>query len=89
MEADRRTARTLIAINGGSYELSYDEGVDDLKRRIEEAVHAGGRFVDFAAEGRRMSLLITPRSDVVISVDEDAVPIEPELESPAAWLPDY
>ena len=62
--------RTELAINGTSYPLSQGQDLDGLKRRIEEAVHAGGRFVDFTVVGNRaMSALITPAVRVIFSVE--------------------
>lgn len=81
--------RTLIAIDGGRFLLSADEDVDGLKRRIEEAVHAGGRFVDFSAGDSTMSVLISARSAVTVVGMLGPDPLDPDVDPPGIGLPDY
>ncbi len=71
----------IISVDHARFELAASAAVTDLRERIEQAVHAGGRFVDFAvAGGQSIAILITPRSRVVIAVDAT---IEPEPEGEA------
>lgn len=61
--------RTEIAINGSSVFLAQEQNVDDVKRRMEAAVQAGGAFVDFVVVGNRsVSVLVGPRTQITISV---------------------
>lgn len=62
--------RTQIAIGENSYHLAQGQDLDDLERRIEEAVHAGGRFERFVVVGdREMWVLFTPHTSVTLSVE--------------------
>ncbi|WP_309129336.1 hypothetical protein [Microbacterium sp.] len=81
--------RTLIAIDGERFLLGADEDVGELKRRIEEAVQAGGRFVDFEAESSTMSVLISPRSAVTVVGMIGHDPSFPDVDPPGIGLPDY
>lgn len=62
--------RTTVAINGTGYFLAQGQDTEDLQNRIEAATASSGRFVRFTVVGNRaVSVLITPRSQVVISVE--------------------
>jgi hypothetical protein len=62
--------RTEIAIDGRITYLAQGQDIEHLKRRIEEAMATPGAFVEFTVVGNRtMSVLITPRSQVVFAVD--------------------
>lgn len=68
--ADQKTMiQTEIRADGVTYLLAQDQDLGALKRRIEEAIATAGTFVDFVIVGnRQVSLLVTPRSQVTISV---------------------
>jgi hypothetical protein len=62
--------RARIALNDAEFFLAQGQDVADLRRRIEEAMHSGGRFVDFVVVGNRaISVLIASATQVVISVE--------------------
>jgi hypothetical protein len=62
--------RTEVTINGRSSFLAQGQDLDGLKRRIEAAMSTAGRFVDFVVVGNRtVSVLISPRSQVVFSIE--------------------
>lgn len=64
------TLRTRIALDDTGFFLAQGQNVADLRRRIEDAVHSGGAFVEFVAAGdRSVSVLISAASKVVISVE--------------------
>ncbi len=67
--------RARIALNETEYFLAEGQEVADLRRRIEEAVRAGGGFVEFDVAGERsVSVLISSTTQVMISTstaDED------------------
>ncbi|MFD5214631.1 hypothetical protein [Microbacterium sp. NPDC058345] len=86
---DHTTGRTLITIGGEGYVLADGEDVNGLKRRIETAVSAGGRFVDFAAEGRQMSVLVTTSSEIAMTKVSATRPLDVGFDPPGADLPDY
>ncbi|MEL5990181.1 hypothetical protein ACOKGD_07175 [Microbacterium phosphatis] len=68
--------RTEVAVNGVGSFLAQGQDLDDLKARIEDAMQAGGRFVDFTVVGNRaVSVLITATAQVVFSVE--TVPFDP------------
>jgi hypothetical protein len=61
--------QTAIRINGNEQLLAQNEDIDDLKAKIRTALHAGGDFVDFVVAGnRRVNILITPSTEVVITL---------------------
>ncbi|KQZ23798.1 hypothetical protein ASD43_05085 [Microbacterium sp. Root553] len=61
--------QTEITFDGTSFLLSQDQDVGELRHRIEEATRGTGTFVDLVVVGNRsVSVLITPRSHVTISV---------------------
>ncbi|MFJ4172527.1 hypothetical protein [Microbacterium sp. NPDC089696] len=69
MSEAKTMIRTEVTIDGASFLLSQDQAVEDLRRRIEEAVETAGTFVDMTVVGNRsVSVLITPRTHVTISV---------------------
>ena len=60
--------RTELAINGDINLLAQGQDIEDLQQQIE-AAHAVGRFVKFGVVGNRaVSVLISPATHVVISV---------------------
>ncbi|WP_251008708.1 hypothetical protein [Curtobacterium sp. ISL-83] len=62
--------RTEVAINGQSFFLAQDQDVDALRRSVEAAISSSGRFVHFTVVGNReVSVLVSPRTEVVISVE--------------------
>lgn len=70
MSDTRTMVRTQVMVNDVGFYLSQDQDVDDLKQRIEAAMQADGRFVDFTVVGNRMvSVMVTPRTHVVVSVE--------------------
>lgn len=69
MGEQKTMLQTEILADGVTYLLAQDQDLDDLKRRIEEAITMAGTFVDFVVVGnRQVSLLVTPRSRMSISV---------------------
>ncbi|WP_309064483.1 hypothetical protein [Microbacterium sp.] len=68
--------RTLLGVDGTTFPLAQGVDVDDLKRRIEEAVETSGRFVNFVVVGNRpVSVLFTPHSSVHIT--DETVQFDP------------
>jgi hypothetical protein len=62
--------QTQISVNSGAYVLAQNQDIDDLKKRIEAAVDAGGRFVEFTVVGNRsVNVLVTPRTHIALSVE--------------------
>lgn len=62
--------RTQIAVNDGAFYLAQGQSPEELKRRIEEAVTAGGRFVTFTVVGNReVSVLFTVSTSVALSLE--------------------
>lgn len=63
-------ARARIALNEAEFFLAQGQDVADLRRRIEDAMHSGGGFVDFVVVGNRaVSVLIAGATQVMISVE--------------------
>ena len=61
--------RTEAVINGTSFLMAQGQDLDELKGRIESAVHSGGRFVEFVVVGNReVSVLISAATHMVFSV---------------------
>ena len=62
--------RTEVSINGRSFFLAQDQVPSELQSRIEAAVDSPGTFVSFTVVGNReVSVLITPRSQVVFTIE--------------------
>lgn len=62
--------RVEVSINGTSHLLAQGQQIATLKASIEDAVHAGGRFIDFTVVGNRtVSVLVTMASHVVFAVE--------------------
>ena len=60
--------RTEILIDGVTAYLAQEQDLDELLDRIAEAANGPARFIDFIIVGnRRMRVLVTPRSRVVVS----------------------
>lgn len=68
--ADEKTmVQTEVVIDGVTCLLAQGQDVDELIRRIEEAVATRGRFVHLVVVGnRKVSVLVTRTSRVSISV---------------------
>lgn len=62
--------RTEVSINGRSFYLAQNQDPHELQRRIEGAVDSPGTFVSFTVVGNReVSVLITPRSQIVFTLE--------------------
>lgn len=87
MDESESAARTVVTINDTRFDLHGDHPVAQLKQQIEMAVRAGGGFVEFtSANGHPVSILITPTSEVLITVELDARPL---VDEPVVVLPTY
>ncbi|MFZ8755868.1 hypothetical protein ACO03V_00450 [Microbacterium sp. HMH0099] len=62
--------RTQVAVNDAAFYLAQGQSHEELMRKIEEAVKAGGRFVTFTVVGNReVSVLFTVSTSVALSVE--------------------
>lgn len=62
--------RTQMVVNDAVFALAQGQDVEDLKKRIEDAVDRGGRFASFVVVGNReMSMLFSSRTTVTFSVE--------------------
>lgn len=73
------TVQTMVQIevtfDGRGFLLAQEQDLADLKHRIVAAMGTTGTFVDLVIVGnRKVSVLITPRSHVIIT--EAAVPFD-------------
>lgn len=61
--------RTEISLDGETYFLAQGQAPDEIQRRMEAAVQAGGKFVDFVVvRNRAVSVLVSPGVPIVFSV---------------------
>ena len=59
--------RTVMAVDDATFSLAPGQDVADLERRIEAAVHDGGRFERFTVAGdRHVCVLFTAHTRVVL-----------------------
>ena len=59
--------RTVMAVDDATFSLASGQDVADLERRIEDAVHGGGRFERFTVMGDRdVRVLFTAHTRVVL-----------------------
>lgn len=69
-ENTQTMVRTRVAVDDVGFDLAQGQSIDELKRQIEDAIGARGRFVDFVVVGNRiMSVLITSASRVAFSIE--------------------
>lgn len=62
--------RTTITIGDAHFLLAQGQDLEALRRRIEEAIHRGGGFVDFVVVGNRtVSALMTGSERVIFTVE--------------------
>ncbi len=62
--------RTEVSINGRSFFLAQNEDPSELQQRMTAAVDSPGAFVSFTVVGNReVSVLLTPRSQVVFTIE--------------------
>lgn len=62
--------RTEVTVDGRSFFLAQSQEPGALQERIEAAVASPGVFVSFTVVGNReVSVLITPRSQVVFTIE--------------------
>jgi hypothetical protein len=62
--------RTEVAIDGRGYFLAQGQDPGELQQAIERAVDSPGAFIHFTVVGNReVSVLITPRSQVVFTLE--------------------
>ena len=62
--------QVTIAIGESHYLLAQGLDHGELKRRIEDAIHGGGAFVDFVAVGNRLvSAFLDGRERIVLTVE--------------------
>jgi hypothetical protein len=70
VEETQTMVRTQVAVDDVAFLLAQGQSIEDIKDHVEHALHAGGGFVDFVVVGNRAtSILITPSSRVVVSVE--------------------
>jgi hypothetical protein len=63
--------RHTVTIGSKSYVLAQGHGIEDIRGRVQDAVHAGGAFVEFVVLGnRQISALITAGLPVIIEAAE-------------------
>jgi hypothetical protein len=62
--------RTEILIDGVSNHVAQEQDLDDLMQRLVSASNSPSAFVEFVVVGnRRVRVLVTPRTQVVISTE--------------------
>lgn len=77
VEETQTMVRTQVAVDDVGFLLAQGQSIEDIKDHVEQALHGGGGFVDFAVVGNRtMSVLITPSSRVVVSIE--TVQLDPQ-----------
>ena len=65
----------IVSVDDARFELADADTLPELRRHIEEAAQAGGRFVDLtAAGGRPVAIFITPHSRIIITYDTTVNP---------------
>jgi hypothetical protein len=62
--------RTSVTVDAGSFLLAQGQDARALMSEMEQAAHAGGKFVSFVVVGdRQMSVFISSSSQIVFSVE--------------------
>jgi hypothetical protein len=73
MNEKRGESRTHVEIDGRDFLLPANLDLVDLMSRIEDAARSEPTFVDIAGDGELASVLISPQSRVVVSVEHLSV----------------
>ncbi|MDN3310637.1 hypothetical protein QWJ90_06815 [Microbacterium oryzae] len=70
MSALQTMVQSDITFDAATFLLAQNQDIQDLKHRIESAVHEGGRFVEFTVVGNRaVSVLVGPTTRVTVSLE--------------------
>ncbi|GEK87248.1 hypothetical protein [Microbacterium aerolatum] len=72
MGRDDDHTSTYVEIDGREYLLGHDQDRGDVMSRIAEAARSEPAFVDLSDGGRRVSVLVSHQSRVVITVRHDS-----------------
>jgi len=88
MNSPTLSTRTRVEIDGREFLLDGDHDLVDLMTRIETAARSEPMFVDLSGGERLVSVLISSRSSVVVSVVHEGV-ARPTDEAPVAPLADW
>ncbi|WP_404438281.1 hypothetical protein LG322_04220 [Microbacterium aerolatum] len=75
---------TYVEIDGREYLLGHDQDRGDVMSRIAEAARSEPAFVDLSDGARRVSVLISHQSRVVITVRHESAsavhdPLDPSI----------
>jgi hypothetical protein len=71
--------RTHLYIDGYRFLLHPSQDVEELKRRIVLAVTTQSTFVHVYSEDESASVLVTPRSKVVFTIDHARLAVPEEM----------
>ncbi|WP_133177888.1 hypothetical protein [Microbacterium testaceum] len=78
-------ARTMMAVDDATFALAPGQDVADLERRIETAVHDGGRFERFTVTGgREVRVLFSAHTRVVLWGEDATTDQGPDVEPDSA-----
>ncbi len=70
MTDDQTMVRTTLTVGEDPFLLAQAQDYDVLQRRIQEAIRAGGGFVEFVAVGnRKVSIYMNGRERIVLTVE--------------------
>jgi len=74
MGGERTDTRAYAEIDGREYLVGHDLDLVEVMSKIEEAARSGPAFVDLSDSDRLVSVLISQRSRVVITVRHEPLP---------------
>ncbi|PRA82239.1 hypothetical protein [Microbacterium sp. MYb66] len=82
------STNTHIVIDGQPFLLDGDRDLVDLMGEIEAAARSEPTFVHLSAGDELVSVLVSSRSRIVITVERDGIAVTSD-EAPIAPLPDW
>jgi len=88
MGGEKRETRTYVEIDGREYLLGQELDLVEVMGRIETAARSEPTFVDLSDHDHLVSVLISPRSKVVVTV-RHASALPPEETPPGSAIRDW
>lgn len=88
MGGEKRETRTYVEIDGREYLLGKELDLVEVMGRIETAARSEPTFVDLSDLDHLVSVLISPRSKVVVTV-RHASTLPPEEAPPGSAIRDW
>ncbi|WP_396659003.1 hypothetical protein [Microbacterium oxydans] len=88
MSGARKNTRTHVEIDGQRFLLDTDRDLVEVMERIEAAARSEPAFVHLSGGDHLISVLVSPGSKAVVTVERDSV-TQPEEHAPVDQIPEW